>query len=223
MKFEIKHRFNGSVLFSGEFSSLKLCVEAAVSQGADLRGANLQEADLRGANLREADLREVYLREADLLEVYLRGANLRGADLNWRSHVLLAEILRRAAKDDAEKRKLAGLVLVSPDWCWKKFLALDDPLKGWALDELAKWAKDGDEAPEEIKARRRKEPPMPESPERAALRELVERGTQFITSLKEDNPSVNIATAVMMNLYHDALALARALLAALDAEEEGQP
>ena len=47
MLFKIKHRFSGSVLFSLETESLKLCVEAAVKDGADLRGANLRGADLR--------------------------------------------------------------------------------------------------------------------------------------------------------------------------------
>jgi len=44
MLFKIKHRFSGSVLFSLETESLKLCVEAAVKDGANLYGA-----DLRGA------------------------------------------------------------------------------------------------------------------------------------------------------------------------------
>ena len=44
-KFEIKSRWNGDVLFSLETKSLKLCIEAAVKSGADLRGA-----DLRGSN-----------------------------------------------------------------------------------------------------------------------------------------------------------------------------
>ena len=71
MKFEIKSRWNGSVLFSLETDSLKLAVEAAVKskanlREANLRGANLREADLYGANLRGADLREADLREADL-------------------------------------------------------------------------------------------------------------------------------------------------------------
>ena len=61
MKFEIKHRFSGALLFSLECESLKLCLEAAVKEKAnlryaDLRGANLRGADLRGANLRGADL-----------------------------------------------------------------------------------------------------------------------------------------------------------------------
>ena len=57
MLFEIKHRFSGSVLFSLETESLKLCVEAAVKDGANLYGADLRGADLRGANLYGADLR----------------------------------------------------------------------------------------------------------------------------------------------------------------------
>ena len=44
MKFEIKARFTGTVLFSLETDSLRLCVEAAVMRGADLRGANLTGA-----------------------------------------------------------------------------------------------------------------------------------------------------------------------------------
>jgi len=39
--FEIKHRFTGKVLFSLKTKSLKLCVEAAARQGADLQGADL--------------------------------------------------------------------------------------------------------------------------------------------------------------------------------------
>ena len=64
MKFEIKHRFNGAVLFSLETESLKLCVEAAVKARANLTRANLTGADLTGANLTGAV-----------------GANLTGANL----------------------------------------------------------------------------------------------------------------------------------------------
>ena len=56
MLFEIKHRLSGSVLFSLETESLKLCVEAAVKDGAYLRGAYLRGANLDGANLGGADL-----------------------------------------------------------------------------------------------------------------------------------------------------------------------
>jgi Pentapeptide repeats (8 copies) len=71
MIFEIKHKLNLSVLFSLETESMKLCVEAAVKSGADLRGADLRGADLRGADLRGADLRGADLRGADL-----RGAKI---------------------------------------------------------------------------------------------------------------------------------------------------
>ena len=91
MKFEIKSRWSGSVIFSVETDSWRLAVEAAVRAKADLRGADLRGADLRGASLRGADLREADLRgaslrgddlrEADLRGASLYGASLRGADL----------------------------------------------------------------------------------------------------------------------------------------------
>ena len=83
-----------------------------------------------------------------LVSANLGGANLSGARLNWTSHDLLSAILFRAAGDDVEKRSLAGLVLVSRDWCWDEFLALEHPLREWALGVLAGYVKDGDNAPE---------------------------------------------------------------------------
>ena len=74
MKFEIKHRFTGKVLFSLETKSLKLCVEAAIKQGAYLRGAYLRDAYLQGANLQGAYLRNADLRNANLQDAYLRDA-----------------------------------------------------------------------------------------------------------------------------------------------------
>ena len=82
MLFEIKHRFSGSVLFSLETESLKLCVEAAVKDGANLYGAYLYGADLRGADLRGANLYGANLRGANLYGADLRGAYLRGANLD---------------------------------------------------------------------------------------------------------------------------------------------
>jgi hypothetical protein len=74
----------------------------------------------------------------------LGGADLGGAKACWQSHDFLAEVLRLASGDDTEKRKVAGLVLVSRDWCWDQFLSLGDPLRGWALDVLAAAADPGD-------------------------------------------------------------------------------
>jgi len=89
MKFEfIKHRWNGSVLFSLECESLKLCVVAAVKSGvnlsgADLSRANLFRADLSRADLSRANLSGVNLSRADLFRANLSGADLSGADLSW--------------------------------------------------------------------------------------------------------------------------------------------
>jgi len=44
MKFEIKHGYINAVLFTAEAFSLRLAVEAAVSSGANLYGANLHGA-----------------------------------------------------------------------------------------------------------------------------------------------------------------------------------
>jgi hypothetical protein len=76
MLIEIKHRLTGAVLFSVKAGSLKLAVEIAVGQKANLGGANLWGADLGGAYLGGANLRGANLGGADL-----RGANLGGADL----------------------------------------------------------------------------------------------------------------------------------------------
>src|SRR3990172_7617090 len=100
----------------------------------DLEGAYLEGADLRGASLRGANL---------------YGANLEGATINWRSHDLIAELLLRWSGDDVEKRKVAGLVLVSRDWCWKDFLKIrGDPLFEPTMKYLAKFVKDEDGAPD---------------------------------------------------------------------------
>ena len=72
--FNIKHRFTGSILFSLECESLKICVEAAVKARADLARAYLALANLAGA-----DLAGAYLAGANLAGAYLARANLAGA------------------------------------------------------------------------------------------------------------------------------------------------
>ena len=91
---------------------------------------------------------------ADLSGAFLRGADLSGAEVSWQSHDMIAEILRRAAGANPARRMLAGLVLISRDWCWDEFLALDidSELRRWALDELRQWVRPGDNAPEILKA-----------------------------------------------------------------------
>ena len=57
VKFEIKNRWTGSVLFEyeKENNTLKDTVEKAIEERADLRGAYLERADLRGAYLYVSD------------------------------------------------------------------------------------------------------------------------------------------------------------------------
>ncbi len=88
MKFEIKHKITGSILFSIETSSWKLAVEAAIKSKtdlsyADLRYADLHSADLRSADLSSADLSSADLSYADLRYADLSSANLRSADLRF--------------------------------------------------------------------------------------------------------------------------------------------
>ena len=77
----IKHRFSGTTLCEFDVETVKLAVETAVKDGADLRGANLYGANLRGADLYGANLYGADLYGADLYGADLRSANLRGADL----------------------------------------------------------------------------------------------------------------------------------------------
>ena len=80
---EIKNRYTGEVIFSGDYETTRQCVEAALSSGADLSEADLSEADLSRANLSGADLiganlSRANLRWADLSRAYLSRANLQG-------------------------------------------------------------------------------------------------------------------------------------------------
>ncbi len=82
MKFEIKNRFTGSVLFSVETETLKLAVELGVKARANLAGANLDGAYLAGAYLAGAYLARANLDGANLAGANLDGANLDGANLD---------------------------------------------------------------------------------------------------------------------------------------------
>jgi uncharacterized protein YjbI with pentapeptide repeats len=80
--FEIKHRWNGSVLFSIETESWKLAVEAAIKSKANLSWADLSKADLSKANLSKANLSWANLSWANLSKANLSWADLSKADLS---------------------------------------------------------------------------------------------------------------------------------------------
>jgi hypothetical protein len=82
MKFEIKSRWDSTILFTAETASLLLAVEAAIKSRANLSGANLSDANLSGANLSRADLSYANLSYANLSDANLSGANLSRANLS---------------------------------------------------------------------------------------------------------------------------------------------
>ena len=124
---KIVSRFDGRIIYECEAETLLLALQQAVRSGANLSGANLYCVDLSGANL--------------------YGVDLSGAKINWNSHALIGELLRRDAGEDANRRCLAGGITISTDWCWKKMLSIDHPEKEWAIRTLIPWIKEGDNAP----------------------------------------------------------------------------
>jgi uncharacterized protein YjbI with pentapeptide repeats len=81
VKYEIKNRWDGTIIYQDEAASFRALVEAAVKSGANLSWANLPWANLAGANLSWANLAEANLSGADLAGANLSGADLAGANL----------------------------------------------------------------------------------------------------------------------------------------------
>jgi hypothetical protein len=81
MQIQIKNRWDGSVIFEGEFESLMHAVTEAVSKGKSLADANLAGAYLASANLARANLARANLARADFAGANLADANLAGAYL----------------------------------------------------------------------------------------------------------------------------------------------
>lgn len=139
-----------TILVGADFTGVNLTgadLRRALLIGADLTGANLSRANLSRADLTGADLRNTILVGADFTGANLTGADLTGAMIEWNSHDLIAELLRRASDGDQDRTKLADLVLSHRDWCWKEFLVFYASVVPWALDVLAPLMRDGDNAP----------------------------------------------------------------------------
>ena len=93
-KHQIKHRWNGSVLFECDVPDdmesglrTRYALERAVESRANLSGANLSGAYLSDANLSGANLSGANLSGAYLSGAYLSGANLSGA--KWRDGIVI--------------------------------------------------------------------------------------------------------------------------------------
>lgn len=123
-------------------------------RNANLRNANLRNADLYYANLAGANFYSADLTDADLRNTNLARANLDGSVMNWDDRDLIAARLFGAAGDNVQSRMVAGLILISKDWCWNTFLRLENvPASEWALDTLARWVQPGDGAPAVLRER----------------------------------------------------------------------
>lgn len=90
---EIKNRFTDEVIHSGDFRSVKECVEDAIKRkitlsGADLRWADFREADFRGADFRRVDFRDANFRGADFRGANLNCTNFRGADFRRAKNII---------------------------------------------------------------------------------------------------------------------------------------
>ena len=117
MKFEIKSWMTGGVLFSCETETLKLAVELAVKQKADLSYASLNRASLNRASLDGASLDGASLVGASLDGASLDGASLVEASLNRASLVgasLVGASLNRASGVDPNRCTPLRMLLDQP-------------------------------------------------------------------------------------------------------------
>ena len=143
------------------------CLAHAGLSRSSLAGADLRAADLRFADLSGCDLSHAWLSDADLRWSVLDGANLVGARLgrarlkgavltgitvNWTDRTLVSEILWRAAADDTFRRMIAAFIRLEETWCWDRFLAIPSVERVWAMEELRRWVKDGDDAPDVLQS-----------------------------------------------------------------------
>jgi uncharacterized protein YjbI with pentapeptide repeats len=174
MLVEIKKRFSNEIILAGEYENIRDAVEKNKSNlrfsdlsNSDLSNSNLSNSNLRYSNLSNSNLSNSNLScsdlscsdlscsdlsGSDLSGSDLSGSDLSGSNLNWQSHDLIAEILLRSAGDDYEKRSIAGLILISRDWCWDKFVALpvSNEIITWFIDTLAPFAENS-EPPKEFR------------------------------------------------------------------------
>ena len=81
MKKLIKISTNSNVvLFSGEYTTKKQCLEAAVKQGIDLTNANLSDLDLTNTDLTNVKLVNAYFAGSDLTDADFSGSDISDAE-----------------------------------------------------------------------------------------------------------------------------------------------
>ena len=127
---------------------------------ADMHGTNLTNAVLDCANLANVDLSGANLTGASFVNAYLYTANLDDVTLNWDSHDLVVEILRRYCKGNEWKLRVSGAILMDRLDGWYDRLPWycgpgedGDNMLEWTLAMLELHVKDGDNAPAMLKDR----------------------------------------------------------------------
>ena len=85
MKIQIKHRYDGSILFEHECenNTIKNTLMQGIKAKANLRGCDLSYSNLSGCDLRNSNLRGCDLSNSDLSDSNLSNSNLRGCDLSY--------------------------------------------------------------------------------------------------------------------------------------------
>jgi uncharacterized protein YjbI with pentapeptide repeats len=136
---ELEVDFSGAELYHCNFRSVKLYYTSF--QGSRCIRNNFTNAELRYCNLDRADIRKsdftnTTFHNCTTYCANIKGAKLQNTSLPWNSHEFIAEALRQAADNDVEKLKIAGYIAINTDKCWSDFLAIDDPLKEWAISVL---------------------------------------------------------------------------------------
>ena len=136
MKFEIKNRWTGAILFTAETESSKLAVELGVKSGANLGGADLGGADLRDADLRSADLRGakgiskhittplyMLLDQVGKIRAYKLTNTDDEGPFNGGIKYIVGKTVSAKADSNEEVQCSHGISLASLDWCmnnWQK-------------------------------------------------------------------------------------------------------
>ena len=92
---DIREKITGRSLFSGNYDSIKRCVEAAIKDGTSLANADFsperwgQEVDLTNANLRGGNFTGANMTRCNLDSAVMHGCNMSQADMKncWLAYV----------------------------------------------------------------------------------------------------------------------------------------
>ena len=66
----------------------------------------------------------------------------------WRDR---AEAEDRVAKDNQSRQMLAAFIGRNREWCWERWQKFEHPERDWAISELAKLVREGDDSPDIIR------------------------------------------------------------------------